>query len=269
MIPMNKYVKLFGFDFISESDISVMAGKILNAESYEKDGLFPYLITPNVDDIVKFSKDENKELKDTFTKSIYVLPDGQLIVWASSLTKDKMAQRLPGSDLLPHLLDESKSNHKFLALTSSEKISDSLKEKNKNVVCYTLPFFDRMNAGVIDEVTTNCVKLIRENNIRIVIVGISFPKQNILAINIHKKLKAEGIEQMPLFCMLGASFEFYLKFKKRAPVLMQKLGLEWFHRFTTDPKRLFRRYFIEDMAFFPILFREVMKRGLPIRYKKR
>jgi len=257
---MNKYVKLFGFDFISEGDISVMAGKILNAETYEKDGYYPYLITPNVDDIVKFSRTENEELRDTFSKSIYILPDGQLIVWASSLIKEKMAQRLPGSDLLPHLLDESKSSHKFLALTSSDKISDALLKKNKNVVCYTLPFFDRMNERVIDEVTTNCVKLIKENNIKIVIVGISFPKQNLLAINIHKKLKAENIAQMPLFCMMGASFEFYLKFKKRAPVLMQKLGLEWLHRFASEPKRLFRRYFIEDMAFFPILYREVMKR---------
>jgi N-acetylglucosaminyldiphosphoundecaprenol N-acetyl-beta-D-mannosaminyltransferase len=93
-----------------------------------------------------------------------------------------------------------------------------------------------------------------------VIIGISFPKQDILALNIYNRLKELNANRIPLFCMLGASFEFYLKLKKRAPVFLQKIGFEWLYRFSTEPKRLFKRYFIDDVAFLPILFKEFLKK---------
>ncbi len=64
---------------------------------------------------------------------------------------------------------------------------------------------------------------------------------------------------MPLFLLMGASFEFYLGLKKRAPVIWQKAGLEWFYRFTQEPHRLFKRFFIDDLQFFPIVAREFLK----------
>jgi N-acetylglucosaminyldiphosphoundecaprenol N-acetyl-beta-D-mannosaminyltransferase len=258
---MIKRVKLFEFDFISEREVSPVVDDILNADSYEKVGHFPFVITPNVDDIVKFSKDENNELRSYFLKSIYILPDGQPIVWASKLFfKQKIAKRLPGSDLLPSLLDKSKSKCNILALISADKIAEALKENNPNVICYTLPLFDKNDVNAIAEITDNCIKILSANDIKIVIIGVSFPKQNILAINIYNKLKALKIAPMPLFCMLGASFEFYLGIKSRAPLYVQKAGLEWLHRFASEPKRLFRRYFIEGMAFFPILVKELKEK---------
>ena len=49
---------------------------------------------------------------------------------------------------------------------------------------------------------------------------------------------------------LGATIDFETGNSKRAPMIYQKLALEWFYRFMKEPKRLFRRYFIEDMQFF-------------------
>ena len=46
----------------------------------------------------------------------------------------------------------------------------------------------------------------------------------------------------------------------RAPVWMQKAGLEWFYRFLQEPRRMFRRYFIDDMAFVALFAREWVKR---------
>jgi N-acetylglucosaminyldiphosphoundecaprenol N-acetyl-beta-D-mannosaminyltransferase len=59
---------------------------------------------------------------------------------------------------------------------------------------------------------------------------------------------------------MGASYEFYLNLKKRAPKFWQKTGMEWFYRFTQEPGRLFRRYFVDDMQFFPIVWREFRKK---------
>ena len=59
--------------------------------------------------------------------------------------------------------------------------------------------------------------------------------------------------QMPgvkLFMALGATIDFEAGTLKRAPKAWQKSGLEWLYRFLKEPKRLFRRYFIDDMMFF-------------------
>ena len=58
--------------------------------------------------------------------------------------------------------------------------------------------------------------------------------------------------KMPLTLLLGTSFEFY-RGTKRAPIWMQKIGMEWFYRFIQEPKRMFKRYFIDDIKFIFIL----------------
>jgi N-acetylglucosaminyldiphosphoundecaprenol N-acetyl-beta-D-mannosaminyltransferase len=47
---------------------------------------------------------------------------------------------------------------------------------------------------------------------------------------------------------------------KRAPVWMQKSGLEWFYRFLQEPRRMFKRYFIDDMFFLWLLLKELVRR---------
>ena len=49
----------------------------------------------------------------------------------------------------------------------------------------------------------------------------------------------------------------YTGLKKRAPRLVQRLGLEWFYRFCQEPRRLFGRYFVRDLAFLTIVVREL------------
>jgi N-acetylglucosaminyldiphosphoundecaprenol N-acetyl-beta-D-mannosaminyltransferase len=257
---MIKRVELFGFNFISEANITTVVDDILKSNSYEENGKYPFLITPNIDYLVNFSKSTNKELKATFLNSAYILPDGQPIIFASKLFKNKLPKRLAGSDLLPLLWNESKAGFKVLALTSSENISGLLQKDNTNSICYTLPFFDLNDKDTIQKITNECADILLKENIKIVIIGISFPKQDILALNIYNRLKELNANRIPLFCMLGASFEFYLKLKKRAPVFLQKIGFEWLYRFSTEPKRLFKRYFIDDVAFLPILFKEFLKK---------
>lgn len=252
---MLKHVQLFGFNFISESNLSPIIDDIIAQDSYETGGCLPFLITPNVDEIVKFSKTEHAELKKLSVKSMYILPDGQPIVWSAKLFGKKLQNRLTGSDLFPLLLNNNRRG-KILALTSSATISEALVKENPDIICYSLPFFGAKDANAIEEITNNCVKIISDNDIKIVIVGISSPKQHLLAVRTYAKLKAAQVNKIPLFCMLGASMEFYLNLKNRAPVFVQKIGMEWLYRFFSEPKRLFKRYFVEDIAFFSILFKE-------------
>jgi N-acetylglucosaminyldiphosphoundecaprenol N-acetyl-beta-D-mannosaminyltransferase len=106
--------------------------------------------------------------------------------------------------------------------------------------------------------------MMQEHQPEFVFLGIRFPKQNRIALGMMGYDYATGEltdtdKQIPLFLLLGASYEFYLNLKKRAPVFWQKIGMEWFYRFTQEPGRLFRRYFIDDIQFFPIVWKERKK----------
>ena len=63
-----------------------------------------------------------------------------------------------------------------------------------------------------------------------------------------------------MFLAVGASFEYVLGVRKRAPQWMQRSGLEWFFRFVHEPKRLFFRYFVRDPAFLLVAAREWRQR---------
>ena len=54
---------------------------------------------------------------------------------------------------------------------------------------------------------------------------------------------------------VGAAFDYESGNIKRAPMWMQKSGLEWFFRFAQEPKRLFKRYFVDDMQIFPLVLK--------------
>ena len=61
-----------------------------------------------------------------------------------------------------------------------------------------------------------------------------------------------------LFMALGATIDFEAGVKKRAPRIWQRMCLEWLYRFIQEPKRLFKRYFVEDLKFFGLFAKQLL-----------
>jgi N-acetylglucosaminyldiphosphoundecaprenol N-acetyl-beta-D-mannosaminyltransferase len=61
---------------------------------------------------------------------------------------------------------------------------------------------------------------------------------------------------------VGGTFDVMVGKTTRAPVWMQKTGFEWFYRFLQEPRRMFKRYFIEDMYFFVLLAKAMVAKVL-------
>lgn len=101
-------------------------------------------------------------------------------------------------------------------------------------------------------------KVINESEANVVLVGVGCPKQEkwIFA----QKGRMPGVD---LWMALGATIDFEAGNVKRAPTIFQKLALEWFYRFLMEPKRMFKRYFVDDMLFFYYFAKQLL--GL---YKK-
>lgn len=211
-----------------------------------------YVITPNVDHIVKLHK--NPSYRKVYDEAALNLADGVPVMWAAKFLGTPLKDKISGSDLLPVMCKvAAEKGYRLFFMGGRVGAADQAAVEFcqrfpglQIVGTYCPPFgFEKDEAE-----NTKIVNIIRDAKPDILFVGLGAPKQeNWILRFLHQY-------NVPISIGVGASFEFAAKMVKRAPVWMQKAGLEWFWRILMEPKRLWRRYFIEDMQFFPLLFKQ-------------
>jgi len=135
-------------------------------------------------------------------------------------------------------------------------VAQSLKTKCETVYpgikivgVYTPPMADEFSIAENQKI----MEMINAVKPNILWVSLTAPKQDFwIAAHIAKL-------DVNIAIGVGGAFEVSAGLIQRAPVWMQKAGLEWLYRFLKEPKRLFRRYFIEAPLFFPIILKQKMK----------
>ncbi|WP_273484037.1 WecB/TagA/CpsF family glycosyltransferase [Desulforamulus ruminis] len=214
-----------------------------------------YIVTPNVDHIVKLQID--RLFKEIYDNASLVLADGVPLIWASKLLGKPLKERVSGADLFPELCEyASKKGYSVFFLGAAEgvayKAAQILKNKFpglKIVGTYSPPMGFEKNY----EENEKILSMIRDSNPHILFVALGAPKQEIWMYHYR------NLTKVPVSIGVGASFDFVAGRIKRAPQFIQKIGLEWFWRFCQEPRRLFKRYFIDDMKFFFLLLCELRK----------
>jgi len=247
---------LFGFDFENAADLSAIVERVLGPQPV--DDRLPFVVTPNVDYIVRLREPELADLAKALPRARYVLPDGQPIVWTSRILKPTLKSRLPGSSMFPVMWRRVVAEQRrAMIVASTEETAAKLRRELPDVGVVVPPHFDATDPAQLAAVVRSCREVIDAVKPEFVFFGISFPKQQWVALALEKELRRCG-EPMPIFLLLGGSFEMYLGTTRRAPTWMQRVGLEWFFRFLMEPKRLFRRYFVTDTRFAWLLARELV-----------
>lgn len=210
-----------------------------------------YVVTPNVDHIVKLEND--KELKRVYDNADLILTDGKPLLWIAKLYGKPIKEKISGSDLFPFLCKmAAKNGYKMFFLGAAEgiaaKAAENLMTKYKglNVVgTYSPPYGFENDAEEIRKIK----KMIIEKRPDILIVGLGCPKQEKFMFHYCKEL------EVPVSFGLGASFDFEAGNIKRAPKWMSEHGLEWLFRITQDPKRMFKRYIIDDRKIISLIWK--------------
>ncbi len=260
---MIKRLHLLGFDFYSAKDVKVIADFVKSDEVTEE-GILPLMVTPNVDQIVKLDRKENHDLREKLKKARWILPDGQPVIALSRMKfgKEKgLEARLTGSDFFPvmwGILKEDTSK-KVLFVLPREDLGERFVEERENTVYYAPPFFQLSKKEEFVDVMNNVMQFFDENPPEYIFVGLGFPKQENIALEIFRRLNEKGIK-LPKTFLLGASFEFYWGTKKRAPMFYQKAGIEFVHRIISEPRRLAKRYLWDDLPFLGIAISELRKK---------
>ena len=205
-----------------------------------------YVVTPNVDHIVQLER--GGELVDVYRNADLILADGKPLIWISKWYGTPIKEKVSGSDLFPLLCKmaaEKEYTMYFLGAAKgvAAKAADNLMKKYKGlkVVGTYSPAYEFEK----DEVEMQRIEqMIKNAHPHILIVGLGCPKQELFIFHNRDRL---GV---PLSLGLGASIDFEAGNIKRAPKWMRDNGLEWLYRITQDPKRLAKRYLIDDRKIF-------------------
>jgi N-acetylglucosaminyldiphosphoundecaprenol N-acetyl-beta-D-mannosaminyltransferase len=246
---------LFGFEFVDAARCADVVSDLLANSGDERADRLPVVVTPNVDHIVHLLRDTDRSARDLTERARWVLPDGQPIVWASRLLGARLTARLAGSDLVEELWPVlRRSGEHVIVIASSDPIAAAVMASNERATAIVAPQIqeDPSAAGRLAE---ECLRAARERpdeRVRFVFVALGMGS----ATPIIHELVDRWEPPTPVMLGVGASFEMLFGMRKRAPRWTARVGLEWFYRFAQEPRRLFRRYFVDDLAFVPIVWSE-------------
>lgn len=243
-------IELFGLKFTS-AEFDEIVSEIIQ-RNFLDERKIPFLITPNADQVVKY--DRNPKLKDFYSQSYFILPDGFPIVLFSKMIGKPLLRKLSGSDFFPIFWNSLGRLDKVFVIAPSTIVVEGLKLCQHHAEFYVPGYLRAESISDFETEADKISKHILALSPDYILIGLGFPKQELLGKLIYERLKPFKIN--PLFMLLGASFEFYLGIKKRAPRWMQKSGLEWVHRFYSEPTRLFKRYTIGNLRFLFFCLRE-------------
>lgn len=237
-------------DNVSMSEVLTQLCEMVESET------FSYVVTPNVDHLMKVQKDSI--FRGIYNGASLVVPDGVPLLWASNILGIPLKERINGTDLFIRLCEVSTAKGYSIFLLGgdkgvAQKACDMLKKKfpGINIAGFYCPEFG------FDKDTNEChriQKMILASNAEILFVGLGAPKQ-------EKWISFYGPgTNVKLAIGVGVSFSFISGDLKRAPLWMQRCGLEWFWRLLSEPRRLWRRYIIEDMPFFWLIGKAWLRR---------
>ena len=238
----------------TEIDNVTMQEALQAIDTLIKENKAVYVVTPNVDHIVQL--ETNKELQEIYANASLILTDGKPLMWIAKWYGTPIKEKISGSDLFPLLCEmAAEKGYKMFFLGAAEGVAAKAAENLKNrcnglqvVGTYSPPFGFEKNPKEIEKIKL----MINDAKPDILIVGLGCPKQEKIIYHYCKEL---GV---PISFGLGASFDFEAGNIKRAPKWMADHGLEWLFRITQDPRRMAKRYLVDDLKIF----------GLAIKYRR-
>jgi N-acetylglucosaminyldiphosphoundecaprenol N-acetyl-beta-D-mannosaminyltransferase len=210
------------------------------------------VITPNVDHVVRAEQDA--DYAELVRQADLVLADGQPLVWAARLLGTPLKARVTGSDLFPLVCAlAARTGRRVFFLGGDPGVAEEARALLEAAMpglrvvgthCPPVGFEQ-------DPVETRlAVERVRAAAPQIVFVGLGSPKQ-------ERWIARHRYEYGPAVSIgVGISFSFVAGRVARAPRWMQRVGLEWLHRLSREPRRLWRRYLVRDPAFLGIVARQ-------------
>jgi N-acetylglucosaminyldiphosphoundecaprenol N-acetyl-beta-D-mannosaminyltransferase len=212
--------------------------------------VFQYLVTPNVDHMVRLHKRRSDiaGLADAYRTAGLCVCDSKVLARLARWRGVDLPV-VPGSDLTASIFERIIEDGDHIAIVGGNStMIEDLKRK------YPAIHFSQHcpPMGLMDDAAarTEAAQFIVNQKARYTFLCVGSPQQELIAAEASHIGGGRGMA----FC-IGAAIDFITGQTKRAPRLARQLGLEWAHRLVTDPRRLWRRYLVEGPAIFVLAYR--------------
>ena len=206
-----------------------------------EEGVFTQHVVVNAGKIVAMQSDE--ELRRSVLEADMINADGMSVVWASRFLGKALPARVAGIDLMLELVKMSfEKSYKCYFLGAKQAgveavVAEFSGKYSPDIVAgYRNGYFSSEDeAQVAEDIAASGADML--------FVAMSSPKKEIF-VNKYK-----DVMKVPFVMGVGGSFDVVAGVTKRAPLWMQRLGLEWFYRFIQEPRRMWKRYLVGNSKF--------------------
>jgi len=235
-----KRIELFGCPM----DLETMAGTVNTIFTRITAGQFTQHVVINVAKLVNMQADP--QLAASVRQCDIVNIDGMGVVWGARLLGHHVPERVAGVDLFERLLEDAAAHdYPVFFLGAASEIVELAAARcvdrfpGLRLAGYHHGYFWNDERAVVD--------LIRASGARLLFVAITSPKKE----NFINRWKSSlGVD----FVMgVGGTFDVVAGKTRRAPMWMQKSGLEWLFRVSQEPKRMWKRYLFTKSKFILML----------------
>ncbi|WP_143289534.1 WecB/TagA/CpsF family glycosyltransferase, partial [Brunnivagina elsteri] len=212
------------------------------------------VFTPNVDHLMKLQKDP--DFVQAYSIGSHKVCDSQILLYAARFLGTPIREKISGSDLFPAFYNYHKhdDNIKIFLLGAGEGIALQAQYKinqkiGRNIVVdsHSPSFGFEHN----QEECQNIIDRINDSDATVLVIGVGAPKQ--------EKWIYKYREQLPnikIFMALGATIDFEAGKLQRSPQWVSQIGMEWLFRLLCEPKRLWKRYLVEDIPFLFLILQQ-------------
>lgn len=194
---------------------------------------------------------KDRAVQQVYNDAAIVMCDGVPVKWASQFLGVPLKQRLTGFDFMPRFVAlAAAKGYSLFFLGAGEGVAESLalqyssKYPAIKIAGYHTPSFSKQ---FTDTENNNIIDLINAAQPDVLFVSLTAPKQDVWI--------AHHLQQLHVGVAvgIGAAFDTEAGRVKRSPLFFQRSGFEWLYRFCMEPRRLFRRYFLEAPQFIPLV----------------
>lgn len=212
------------------------------------------VFTPNVDHLMKLQKD--RAFYDCYQQADWLICDSEIINLASKFLGTPIKEVIPGSSFFPAYYEYHKDNPdiKIFLLGAAEGVAAKAqaiinKKIGREIIVgsYSPKYGFEKDEAYCNEIND----IINNSGANILVVGLGAPKQEKWIIK--NKGKHPNID---LYFALGATIDFEAGHIKRAPEFFRRIYAEWCYRLLKEPKRLWKRYLVDDIPFFIYIIKQ-------------
>jgi N-acetylglucosaminyldiphosphoundecaprenol N-acetyl-beta-D-mannosaminyltransferase len=242
-----------------EIDALTIDGAIAAFQQAIAGGIPRLALAVNVDVCMKIQRDS--ELRRIFQLADLVFVDGTPMMWAAGFLGRPMPGRVSGSDFVPAFCAAAaREGHSIFLLGGAPGVAEAARrslERHSGVLRVAGVYAPPLGFEGDDRENARIVRMVRQARPDVLFAAFGCPKQEQWLFRFRDEL------QVPISMGVGSTFDYLAGRLRRAPLWMQKAGIEWTYRLMQEPRRLWKRYLVDDVPFVYHVVRQRIRQGGP------